>query len=84
MALRRKSASKYTHLLDDEQISRWHAHVARGSEITADVYLRRMYCFCREHEMTSRDLLSMDDDQVITMLNDTITEMEFEDYAGSH
>jgi hypothetical protein len=36
------SRAKYLHLLEDPEVKRWHQNVARGSRITADVYLRRL------------------------------------------
>lgn len=76
--------SKYRRLLEDEKIRRWYNHVARGAEVTADVYLRRLGCFCDEHNITVHNLLEMTDDELITMINDLITEMESEGYAGSY
>lgn len=76
--------SKYRPLLDDEKIRRWYNHVARGAEVTADVYLRRIGCFCNEHDITVHKLLEMTDDELITMINDLITEMESQGYAGSY
>jgi hypothetical protein len=42
--------SRHGHLLKDPDVARWHANVARGSVITADVYLRRLGVFCAEHK----------------------------------
>lgn len=75
---------KYKRLLEDEKIRRWYSHAARGAEVTADVYLRRLGCICNEHKIKFHDLLDMSDDDLITMINDLITDMEIEGYAGSY
>ncbi len=36
----------HARLLENPDIRRWHANVAQGSRITADVYLRRLGAFC--------------------------------------
>ena len=34
--------AKYSHLLSDPDVNRWYRNVSRGSNVTADVYLRRL------------------------------------------
>ena len=75
---------RYTHLLDNPEIRRWHANVARGSRITADVYLRRLGAFCFSHGLTFRDLLQMEERDLKNLLLDFITKMEERGYAGSY
>jgi hypothetical protein len=43
-----KDAKKYK-LLENPEIKRWHDNLARGSEQTADVALRRLSLFCEQH-----------------------------------
>ena len=76
--------ARYTHLLGDPEIKRWHANVARGSRITADVYLRRLGAFCSSHSLLFRDLLQMEERDLKNLLLDFITEMEKRGYAGSY
>jgi len=76
--------AKYTPLLGDPEIRRWHANVARGSRITADVYLRRLGAFCSSHSLAFRDLLQMEERNLKNLLLDFITEMEEKGYAGSY
>jgi hypothetical protein len=52
----------YAPLLDDPKIKRWHANLARGSLITADVYLRRLGNFCETSGITPDKLATMDED----------------------
>ena len=78
-------APKGTHrkLLEDEDISRWHGNVARGSMVTADVYLRRLGNFCGRFHVTPGGLASMGEDELYNLMLDAITELEG-DYSGSY
>jgi len=53
------SRAKYQHLLGDPEVKRWHQNVARGSKITADVYLRRLSSFCNARNISVRELAGM-------------------------
>lgn len=35
------------HLLSDSKVRRWFDNVARGSDVTAEICLRRLGAFCR-------------------------------------
>jgi hypothetical protein len=54
--------SEYSVLLEDRALQRWYDNVARGSVITADVYLRRLGHFCNELKITPKHLLDMKED----------------------
>jgi hypothetical protein len=41
-----RGESKYSSLLGDAQVRRWHANLARGSPVTAEVALRRLGKLC--------------------------------------
>jgi hypothetical protein len=69
--------------LDDEDISRWYSNVARGSRVTADVYLRRLGNFCGRFHVTPLGLASMGDDELYNLMLDAITTLEA-DYSGSY
>jgi hypothetical protein len=73
----------YAPLLDDPKIKRWHANVARGSLITADVYLRRLGNFCESSGISPDKLVAMDEEALRDLLLDTVTEME-KKYTGSY
>ncbi len=75
--------SKHAHLLDDEAVRRWHANLARGSEITADVYLRRLGAFCNENHVTPQTLASTDPRKLEELLMDYLSRSE-KQYAGSY
>jgi integrase len=77
-------ARKYASLLDDVDVKRWFDNLARGSKITADIYLRRLGRFCVSHGLTPKDLVSMTSAQVADLLMDTVTAMEREGNSGSY
>jgi len=78
------SRAKYLHLLEDPEVKRWYQNVARGSRITADVYLRRLGFFCLSHKLSFEDLLLMGEQDLKNMLLDYVTMMEEKGYAGSY
>ena len=79
--------SRKDKMLTNPEIKRWYDNLARGSEITADVRLRRLDMFCRTHEMTAMELadLGMRDVRSATnLLEDHITWMEDKGYAPGY
>jgi hypothetical protein len=70
-------------LLEDENISRWYNNIARGSRVTADVYLRRLGNFCGRFNVTPKSLASMGEDELYHLMLDAITTLEV-DYSGSY
>ncbi|UCD92863.1 MAG: hypothetical protein JSV43_02785 [Methanobacteriota archaeon] len=44
--------SRFTKLLEDNEVRRWYENNARGSVVTADVYLRRLGNLCEGQELT--------------------------------
>ena len=51
--------AKYGYLLDDGDVRRWYSNVARGSRVTADVYLRRLGSFCEHFKVTPKQLIAL-------------------------
>ena len=79
--------SNKSRMLSNPEISRWHANMARGSAITADITLRRLDVFCRTHQMSPMELASLGMKDVRTatnLLEDHITWMEDKKYAPSY
>ena len=70
-------------LLEDKDISRWYSNLARGSHVTADVYLRRLGNFCERFEVTPKGLISLDEDERYNLMLDTISSLE-KMYSGSY
>jgi hypothetical protein len=74
---------KYGVLLEDEDTRRWYENMARGSQVTADVYLRRLGNFCRQNDTTPSNLLSRSEEELYNLLLDTVSSMENK-YTGSY
>jgi hypothetical protein len=66
----------YAALLEDPKIKRWHSNLARGSQVTADVYLRRLGNFCVSTKITPQKLVTMEEEALYNLLLDTVTSME--------
>jgi len=54
-----KDRRKHGHLLDDDNVRRWYQNTAGGSQITADVYLRRLGCFVDQMNTSLKALAGM-------------------------
>ena len=80
----RTHTKKYAVLLKDEGVKRWYDNVARGSNVTADVYLRRLGNFCHDLKLTPQRLLKMDESKLYNILLDTVSKMEQKGHAGSY
>jgi hypothetical protein len=76
--------SKYRPLLEDDRIRKWVDYVARGSAITAEVYLRRLGRVCEEKRLLPSDLLNKDEEWLWNFLNDLVSEMEIKGKAGGY
>jgi hypothetical protein len=74
---------RYAHLLKDPKVKRWNANLARGSQVTADVYLRRLGNFCEANNTTPQKLAAMEEEELYELLLDTVTKMETTN-AGSY
>ncbi|EQD44838.1 integrase/recombinase, partial [mine drainage metagenome] len=68
----------------DPDLKRWYANVARGSPITADVYLRRLGAFCEQTKTTPRALLDLTEKARHDLLLDFVSEEERKKRAGSY
>ena len=68
--------SKHGYLLQDEDVRRWYLNVARGSQITADVYLRRLGNFREDTKLLPKDLVRMNQKALGDRLLDYIGEKE--------
>ncbi len=79
-----KGNKRYGYLLEDPQITRWYDNVARGSRITADVYLRRFGSVLEEKNLSPQDILKLGQGDLFNLLLDLISKMEKDGYAGSY
>jgi hypothetical protein len=76
--------SKYRPLLEDDRIRKWVDYVARGSAITAEVYLRRLGRVCDDKGILPSELLNKDEESLWNFLNDLISDMEDKAKAGGY
>jgi hypothetical protein len=84
MAIRRTPGPRRMALLAHPDLARWHANVARGSPITADVYARRLAAFCEQMKVEPLGFAKVSDKSLRDLLLDFITEEEGKKRAGSY
>jgi hypothetical protein len=84
MSQKRARKVRYKPLLKDKNLKRWYDNVARGSLVTADVYLRRLGHLCKDLKMTPQNLVEMNEDQLYNFLLDIVSRMEKEGRSGSY
>ena len=75
---------KYAQLRRDPEIIRWYRDVRRGSQTTADVYLRRLGAFCQTTEHDPGKLLKLKDRQLADLVSDYVSKMEDMGKAGGY
>jgi len=76
--------AKYRFLLKDDNVRRWYENLARGSPITADVYLRRLGLFCKRNNLTPADLVKLGERKITELLFDYVSKLEKEGKTGSY
>ena len=84
MAKETVHGGEYAILLEDVTVRRWYDNVARGSVVTADVYLRRLGGFCREFNVTPEKLRRMSESRLYDLFLDVVSKMEREGRSGSY
>ena len=75
---------KYLKLTEDADVRRWYENVSRGSQITADVYLRRLGSFCKTFNVTPQALVSSSEGELHNLMLDLVSSMEKAGHAGSY
>ncbi|MCJ2669455.1 MAG: site-specific integrase [Candidatus Thermoplasmatota archaeon] len=81
---RRGRGSRYRKLLEDPEVRRWYDNNARGSVVTADVYLRRLGNFCQSQDFTPKKLAAKSERELYGILLDYVSMLEQEEKAGSY
>ena len=83
----RNRVTKKEKLLSDPDVRRWYKNVARGSQVTADINLRRLSKFCEDNQTTPMELAKMgmkDVRKVTDLLQDHISMMESQGKAPQY
>jgi hypothetical protein len=75
---------RYGYLLDDVEVRRWFDNVARGSRVTADVYLRRLGSFCEHFNVSPKELVALGEGELYNLLLDYVSYLEGCGCAGSY
>jgi site-specific recombinase XerC len=76
--------AKYAALREDPTIERWYRNVARGSLVTADVYLRRLGNVCQANDKRPADLVRMKGEDRRNFLTDLVSSMESNGLSGGY
>jgi hypothetical protein len=74
----------YASLFKDADVKRWYDNVARGSCVTADVYLRRLGSFCLHFRRTPADLALLAENDLYNTMLDYVSFMEKSGKTGSY
>lgn len=76
--------SRRKEQLKDPDIERWYRNVARGAQVTADVYIRRLGAFCEETRVKPGEITEMPEPKLRDLLLDYVTAEEKKGHAGSY
>jgi hypothetical protein len=77
------NVGKSRRLLSDANVAAWYANLCEGSEITADVYLRRLGRFCEENNQTPQRLAVMDTKTAFNVLVGAVRRYREVEFGGS-
>jgi hypothetical protein len=77
-------ASLKHEILQDADVRRWFDNAARGSPVTADVYVRRLAAFCSSMHATPKELAAKSERELHDLMLDCVSQMEKDGKAGSY
>jgi len=70
-------------LLSDDEVASWYANLKEGSELTADIYLRRLNRYCEEFGTTTQALAAMNSKDAYKLLVNAVRGFRLRGLAGS-
>jgi hypothetical protein len=70
-------------LLSDDEVASWYANLNEGSELTADIYLRRLNRYCEEFDTTPQALAAMSSKDAYKLLVNAVRGFRLRGLAGS-
>src|SRR6185312_4064441 len=79
--------TKKDNLLSNRDIRRWYDNLARSSNVTAEVRLRKLGRFCENNKITPMELIELGQKNsraIADLLEDTITTMEKQKHAPQY
>lgn len=79
-----RTATTTLSLQTDPDVRRWYENLARGSQATADVNLRRLGALCAALRCTPSDLVGLHDKQLYDRLLDFVASEERRGVSGSY
>src|SRR5439155_1658440 len=80
----RRTGPDTVQLRENPTIGRWYRNLARGSEITADVYFRRLGNVCEARKVGPDDLVRMTREARRDFLTDLVSSMEDSGLTGGY
>jgi site-specific recombinase XerD len=82
---KKQSGSGYSYLKDKyPDVRRWYENLSRGSDVTADVYLRRLGNYCESKNITPIELTDKNEKQLYNDFLDLVSEREKEGKSGAY
>jgi integrase len=78
---------KYDKFMEDPDVERWYANLARGSISTAKVYFRRLGLFCNQNNLSPKQLVMLGQQnrkQLEDLVQDHTTKMEMENKSPGY
>ena len=75
---------KFDPIKFDSELRRWYNSAKRGSEITADVNIRRMEAFCSIMKTDPQSMLRLPDKELTDLIDDFITDMERDKFTPNY
>lgn len=82
MTNRKGRGSACKTLPKDKEVKRWYDNLARGSIVTADVYLPRLGNFCEAHKLTPKKLATKSEKEIYAILLGYVTKLEEMGFTG--
>jgi len=79
-----KLTSEYDHLLKNPDFKRWYENVARGSVVTAHVWLRRVGWINKKFGVSPETMAKMDSRKGANFMMDVVGTLEKEGKSGSY
>ena len=81
--LRPKNPPRFA-ILEDPDVRRWYNNLVQGSQVTADVFVRRLGAVCDRIGKTPKELTTMSEEALYNTLLDFVASQQKEGFAGTY